>query len=291
MNPFRLPLLACFSLAAVQLSIAQPDTDIFLAPVEWAGGKIRMGEATNVTKRPGYDNQPQFLGNNSGFLFSSYRNGQADIYLFSLEDRVVSRVTDTPESEYSPTPARDGDGFTVVRVEADSTQRIWRFDANGKRPQVVLDEIHPVGYYALGFENTVALFVLGDPPSLQIADVASGVSEVVATDIGRSLRKIPLQRAVSFFQRKTDGWSIERYDIPTGNISPLTVPLQGSLDHAWLPDGTHILMARGPAIYSWEPTHRTWTPVADFRAQGISGITRLAVSPDSKWLAFVAAEH
>ena len=38
---------------------------------------------------------------------------------------------ETPENEYSPQPIPDDDGFSVVRVEADGDQRLWRFGPAG----------------------------------------------------------------------------------------------------------------------------------------------------------------
>ena len=42
------------------------------------------------------------------------------------------RVTNTPESEYSPTVTPDGAHISVIRVEADGTQRLWRFTLDGR---------------------------------------------------------------------------------------------------------------------------------------------------------------
>src|SRR6267378_1894361 len=95
--------------------------------------------------------------------------------------------------EYSPTPLPDGKGFSVIRVEADSTQRLWAFDRDGSRPRLVLDSIKPVGYHAWADAHALVLFVLGSPPTLQIADAGSpgARGEVLAHDIGRSLQRIP----------------------------------------------------------------------------------------------------
>jgi hypothetical protein len=38
-------------------------------------------------------------------------------------------------------------------------------------------------------------------------------------------------------------------------------------------------------VLKW--TGSAWEPLADFAAHGITNITRLAVSPDGEWLAFV----
>jgi len=37
---------------------------------------------------------------------------------------------------------------SVVRTEADRSQRLWRFDAQGRNPQIVLTKVKPIGYHA-----------------------------------------------------------------------------------------------------------------------------------------------
>src|SRR6266540_2471943 len=148
-----------------------PATDIYLAGLRVARGRVTVDAPVNVTARPGYDNQPFFLPDGRAFLYTSIReDSQADTYRYDLERGRSVRLTTTRESEYSPTPLPDGNGFSVVRVEADSTQRLWAFDGDGTRPRPVLDSINPVGYFAWGDAHTLALFVLGTPPTLQIAD-------------------------------------------------------------------------------------------------------------------------
>ena len=175
---------------ALQAAAQPPATDIYLADLRVADGRVNVGAPLNVTARPGYDNQPYFLPDGRAFLYTSIRaDSQADIYRYDLGPATSVRLTTTRESEYSPTPLPDGTGFSVVRVEADSTQRLWAFDWDGTRPRLVLDSIKPVGYHAWGDAHTLALFVLGSPPTLQIADArAPGrPGDVVARDIGRSL--------------------------------------------------------------------------------------------------------
>jgi hypothetical protein len=59
-------------------------------------------------------------------------------------------------------------------------------------------------------------------------------------------------------------------------------------DLAWMPDGT-LLMARGDVLYAWKRGDADWTRVADLSTLGITGATRLAVSPRGDALAIVAA--
>ena len=83
---------------------APPDTEIFLAPLT-PGATPRVGAPVNITRSPGYDNQPSFTPDGRAILFTSMRGGtQTDIYRYDVASGETARVTNTPESEYSPTP-------------------------------------------------------------------------------------------------------------------------------------------------------------------------------------------
>src|ERR1044072_4011176 len=99
---------------------APPSTDIFLAPVRVQNDKPTIGRPVNITHRAGYDNQPSFTPDSKSVLFTSVReDAQAYIYRYDLATRSTTRITSTPESEYSATVHGDGKRFTVIRVEAD----------------------------------------------------------------------------------------------------------------------------------------------------------------------------
>lgn len=125
-----------------------------------------------------------------------------DIYRTDLSTGLSVPVRRTmPESEYSAMPTGDGKAITVIRVEADSTQRLWQLPLDGGEARVLFPEIKPVGYFAQPNDSTWALFVLGTPATLQLAHHGRGTGEVLARDIGRSLHRIPGTNAVSFVQR------------------------------------------------------------------------------------------
>src|SRR5436309_4084071 len=190
--------------AAPAAPAGPPATDVYLADLRVAQGRVSVGVPVNVTARPGYDNQPFFLPDGRAFLYTSIpADSQADIYRYDIGARTSTRLTATRESEYSPTPLPDGRGFSVVRVEADSTQRLWAFDFDGSRPRLVLDSIKPVGYHAWADDHTLVLYVLGTPPTLQIADTRAPSTRgaVVAQNIGRPLQRVPGSSAIAFLQR------------------------------------------------------------------------------------------
>jgi Tol biopolymer transport system component len=88
-----------------------PNTDVFLAPLSRIGDSLIVGAAVNVTHRAGYHNQPSFLPDGSGFLYTAVGDdGQADIWRYDIASGRGSRVTATPESEYSATVNSRDDG-------------------------------------------------------------------------------------------------------------------------------------------------------------------------------------
>jgi len=268
---------------------AQPATDIFLGAITVRDGQVQVGQLQNITDRDGYDNQPSFALDGRSLLYTSIRDGQADIYRYDFVGESITRVTHTPESEYSPTAMPGGERFSVVRVEADSSQRLWHFDTAGHEPGLLLEEVEPVGYHAWYDEKLVALFVLGSPPSLQIVDISSGRARAVAEGIGRSLHRVPSRPAVAFVHKVSENdWQIKALDMRTGEIRFLVPTPSGSEDLAWTPDGI-ILMGQGSTLYQWNPKlSADWEIVADLADAGLRAITRIAVSPTGDRVAIVA---
>jgi hypothetical protein len=279
-------------LLLVRAAQGPPATDIYLAELRGRSGRLEIGTPVNATRRPGYDNQPFFVADGRSFVYTAVVDGQADAFRYEIASGRSARLTATPESEYSPTPLPDGSGFSVVRVEADSTQRLWRFDWDGTHAALVLPNVKPVGYHAWGDAHTVALFVLGRPATLQVAETRTGTTAQIAADIGRGLQAIPGRGLITFVQKGADSaWSIVELDLRTRAMRPLVRTLQGVDLYARTPDGV-LLMAQGSKVYQWSPARgKEWEEVADFAGAGLENITRLAVSPRGNRLALVAADR
>lgn len=268
------------------------DSDILVADLTTGpNGLPVIGQPVNLTQRPDYDNQPFFTPDGSGLWYTvnDPQSGQADIWRYDFATARVTPVTmSNPESEYSATPLPDGSGISTIRVEADSTQRLWRFDLDGSNPAVILPEVAPVGYHKWVGETTLVMFVLGDPATLQVGDVRTGQARVVTADIGRSIHNIPGTSDVSFVQRADDGsTTIMRLPGDGGDPVPITEAVGNGDFHAWTPDGV-LLMANGPLVFARrDQPGATWEQVADFSELRIT-LSRLAVSPDGRQIAMVA---
>ena len=266
-------------------------SDIFIVDVKNEGGGRRFSQPVKITTLAGYNNQPSFLPDGRGILYTSIRDKQADIYRYDLRSGATSQITNTPESEYSPTLMPDGKNISVVRVEADGTQRLWSFPQNGGQPSLILANIKPVGYHLWIDDHTLALFILGakgKPNTLQIVDVPTERAEVVAENPGRILRRIPHQNKFSFVHKISDReWTIKEFDLRTHTSASLTATLPGVEDYAWLPSGM-LLMAKDSKMFSLVPLRgKNWEEIGDFSKAGLKGITRIAISPKGNRIAIV----
>jgi hypothetical protein len=275
-----------FTWATTPATAQLPSTDVYLVEMP-DEPYLDAVTPTNVTDRRGYDNQPRFSADGRYlYITSIWEDEQADIYRYEVGTGVMSRVTFTMESEYSPTP---GPGYLdLVRVEEDGRQRLWRYDPSHRRFDVLLPGLEPVGYFGWIDDHRVAAFLVGEPHHLVLAQTTSAAVDTLAADVGRTIAAVPGRNAVSFVQKGQSEWSIDMVDFDSGRSGTITPTLPGREDYAWTPDG-RILMADGSVIYIWSSGEGTWERFIDFSAEPELGeISRLAVSPTGNLLSFVA---
>ena len=144
-------------------SSAPPATEVYLAPLARPATWRASGRWINISNNPGYDNQPSFLPDSSGLLFTSNRDGkQMDIYRYDI----AAQEGDAGDEHAGRRVFADGHAGSArrspsIRTEADGTQRLWRFDLDGSNPRLVLENVKPVGYHAWIDDTHLALFILG----------------------------------------------------------------------------------------------------------------------------------
>jgi dipeptidyl aminopeptidase/acylaminoacyl peptidase len=289
-----LTVAALLTLTANVARSQAPDTDVFLVSLarvgEMPGMRLTVTGARNLTKRPGYDNQPNWSRDGNTLFFTSVREGeQADIYRMNPATGEVTRVTMTsPESEYSATPIPNKNAISVIRVERDSTQRLWSVPLDGSPSTVILERTKPVGYHAWLSDTTLALFVLGSPNTLQFANTNTGRADTGTTSIGRSLHR---RNAgwVSFVHKiSNDEWWLALMDPATKQEQRLIRMPPRVEDVTWA--DPWILIGEGSVLkaFNFRAGPPEWQVVADLAQYGMTAITRLSVSPNGDALAVVA---
>ncbi len=270
---------------------APPATDIYLVPIKTQGAKLIVGAPKNLTHRKGFDNQPSFSPDGKSLFYTLIHGGgpkgtdQSDIFRVDLATGRTVAVTATPESEYSATVIPGTSDISVIRVEADSTQRLWAFPLKGGAPRLLFDRIKPVGYQAWLSPTTVGLFVLGSPSTLRLANLTTGESRVALSDIGRALQPSPKSKALSVnHQTAEKEWWVVEIDPATLARTPIAMLPAGADFFVWLPDGS-LLTAAGKNLLR-RATGGDWAVVATLAVPG--AISRLALSRRGDWLALVA---
>src|SRR5882724_1465119 len=268
-----------------------PATDIFLIDLRTTpGGHTKLGQPVKITTWPGYNNQPSFFPDGKSILYTSIREKQADIYRYDIREAATTQITNTAESEYSPTLMPDRKSISVVRVEADGTQRLWKFPLGGGSPALILEKIKPVGYHLWVDDNTMALFILGKPNTLQLVDLRTGKAEVITENPGRILRRVPHENKFSFVHKVSDQeWLIKTFDLKTRAIATFIKTFPGAEDYAWTPAGV-LLMANGAKLFERKKSDYAWVELADFSNAGLKNITRIAVSPKGDRIAVVSRQ-
>jgi len=273
-----------------------PATEVFLVPLTRPSTTAwRVGVPANVSRFEGYDNQPAFAIDARALFFTRVgADGQADIWRSDFSTGRVAPVQITRESEYSAFPTPDSAAIAVVRVEADSAQRLWRLPLDGRAPTLLVPDVAPVGYFAYANDSTLAMFVLGSPATLQVATIGRPGARTVARNIGRSLHRIPGTDHISFVQKGGAQWHIMRLNVTTGVLDTVATTRPRREDHAWL-DATTIVMGDGAQLFTYTLGAADWAPLGDFGFARIGDITRLAVSRAANartptWLAVTAVQ-
>ena len=271
-----------------------PSTDIWTGRLERADdGTLIVTGLTNATDRDGYDNQPSFDPAGAALYYTSAVDStQTEIFRLGPAGGAAQQVTRTPgASEFSPTVIPGQDAISAIHEERGA-QYLWRYATDGTDLGPIFATVEPVGYHAWADERTAAMFVLGDPPTLQVGDALSGEVRTVAENPGRSIHRIPGTATVSFVRKVSeDEWWIEGLNPATGETERIARTLPGREDYAWTPGG-EILMGDGAALYAWS-RDEGWTevtgvsPAAEASSSPPGDISRIAVSPDGTAIAIV----
>ena len=272
--------------------VGPPQPEIYVADLSVFDDLHYLGPLQKITNGTNsYDNQLMFTPDSRSLLYTTEHGDgervQTEIHRYYLSSRRETRITRTDESEYAPAPVPGDRAFSAIRVEPDSTQRLWRFTMQGMDGEALFRNLNSVRSHAWGNESTVLLYVLGDPPTVRIGDLTTGQSEVVARGVGRSMNKIPNRNAWSFVERISPVQArISEVNIGTREVRPIIPTFGGGEFHAWTPEGV-LLMVLGSVIYQWDPeVDLDWRRVVDLEDTVLT-VTRIAVSPDGSKIAIV----
>ena len=276
-----------------------PQSDIFLFELGKANGKLNVVNGQNVTARKGYDNQPFFTADSASFLYTRSEGKQTDVFEYFLESRETKRITESAGMEFSPTPSPDNAKISFVTDGDGANQSIWHIKRNvPATPMWTLKDQpdrEPVGYHSWNHETGYIVFWSRYGHSIRLVHQSKKLSHYITGHaVPTTPWIIPGTKLFSFVHRQANGqvW-IKELNPETLAVRPL-VAIDGANHHYnWTPDGW-ILGIQGTVLYRWkEKESDGWEKVVDLKEalEGIESASRLAVSPDGKWLAAVGVAN
>lgn len=276
--------------------LGQGGTDLYLIQIVVDGERLVFAHPVKINESEGYNNQPFFHPDGASLFYSSGVGSSTDIYRYNIETGKTTRLTDTPDSEYSPTVMPGGTQFSVIQLITGEgpragAQPLIAFPIEGGQPELIYEDGEKVGYHAWIDPDSVAMFLLGSPNFLQITNLKEQTSIRVAENIGRSLYKIPSQEAISFSLGKEEGLDvIMRYDLKTGKTESIVPMLDGNSFYAWSSSGM-LVMGVGSELFGFRPEEdKDWQVIWDLSDLGIKTISRIAIHPKTLWIAIVSSQ-
>jgi hypothetical protein len=263
-----------------------PNTSIIMFDFEMDGDTVYLDNPRYLSgfNPEGYNNQPTFFNSKEVYLSTNmYNDTLTEIARLDLNNNNLYRVTETIESEFSPTLSPDPNYFSTVRIERNGRdQSLWLYPVDrssyGRR---LLEDLENVGYHLWLSEDEVALFLVTNPVSLALANVKTGEYTKKLENIGRCMRLSQNGEIMFVHKLSEESWYIKSLDPSNNRIKILTKTLKGREDFELLPDGS-IVMGDGPSLFRYVDSgvNAQWEKIDDFSGLGIKNVTRMAISED-----------
>ncbi len=270
---------------------AQEATEIYLFDLIHTDDTYKLSNPINISNNPGYDNQPCFTEDGGSVLYTSIRDGQADIVLYDIGLDFKTWITNTPENEYSPKPyPKKKKNYTCVRKEKNGTQLLYKYDFKNNMPEVLLPNIQ-VGYYSWFSDKILITYVIEDENEiLQVNNFKYKLKYPLQFNTGRSFQRVPGTDMLSYISKSHE--TPEIYIINPNNSEKKYIidAFEGSEDMVWTNEGS-IIMGLGNKIFKYDPkSDKNWVEIEISSELPVDEITRLAISPDGKKITVVVAE-
>lgn len=249
---------------------------------KWQLDKIQFLSSDN---RDGYNNQP-FLIDPETILFVQRKitESNTDIYSCNLQTKEKHRVTFSKGSEYSPRiyPLKNKVISAVYVPEFDSTiQSLIGIDfETGDHVINFLDHHGKIGYYRHLNAKQWVTFIVDEPHILAVCDEDTDTRNVFASNIGRTMEVIDVNKVLFVHKILEDNWILKEYNVKEGKAKIIAKMPTKTEDFFRLSNG-EIICGNGSKILKWEDTKQIWKEILDFSEYQITNINRIAVKQNT----------
>jgi ketosteroid isomerase-like protein len=301
----HIALILLLIASVTSLSAQINDSEVWVGSLDMSGGHFAVSNLVNISKHPGYDNQPAFFPD--GRLVFTSQIAVLDETGHAVQARIYDFAnggsTLVPEAlGFSPTPTADG-SLMLLRDGQVWFHNLseWLHDASGR--ETALTETKDAGYFARFDDRTWVLFMNDKQRRIVIYDATTKALDTMAVGAASAPIRIPGKRAVTFVAVEPfpppEGEAaksapprklvLRQLDLDERRVTTLaTIPFVTSGNHVWTSRGS-LLMASGHTIYEWSPTRaEEWRKVSELDNPELQGLTRIALSPRGDRIALVS---
>lgn len=282
----KLKLLSSFLILTSTIFAQLPKTDVYLAEFKNLGTLPNMVSLKylNGFNPNGYNNQPKFFSYDEIYLTAGIDTHQiTDIYHLDIKKNEIFKVTDTENiSEFSTAPSPIPGSFTCVRIEPDGIdQSLWKYPSNRSGPGIrLLPTLKNIGYYTWLNADSVALFLVGSPHKLVVANIKTGAMEIIVENIGRCLKTDNNGNLLFVHKISSDSWILKSYHFPDKTMVNICKMPIGREDFDIMMNGT-LVVGDGSFLKTHIPgKDKNWISIADLSVKGIKNINRLSIVRD-----------
>lgn len=263
------------------ISFAQNGTEIYMLEIQKTTDGFKVENPINISNRIGYDNQPNFHPSKSLIYFSSQKNGQTDIWSYNYQSKKLTQITNTEDSEYSPTVTPDRKFFScIVQRKSNGDQDLVKFSIkNPKKSEIILEsqKAGKIGYHAWSTQNDLLTFVLGEPSTLQQFDINSKKGTVLGKNIGRSMHYVSAKKAFSFVEIDDGIGNVKLMETKNQKISIFAEALiHSELYNSWNKDGVLFGTIQNQLMF-YDEKSKTWKNVTLPGGFPSNKISRIAI--------------
>ena len=282
--------IALLAMSCFFEGFSQSNSQVYVVEVIQDKAGFQVQNFRKISTSEGYNNQPYFKDNNT-LLYAKNNDGQTDIGVYNLLENSESFWNSQTEGgEYSPQPLPESDLISAVRLDPDGLQRLYDYQLNTVGEEVISNMV--VAYYIWYNKNTIVSSVIeNNELYLMISYLKEGENFTLLKGSGRSFHKVPNAKAVSYTALNEEkNWDVYQLDMDSlDSYFVVQLPI-GIQDMVWYNDSS-IFVGSGSQLFVYDLYgDGDWQKIADFSNEGITNITRLAVSPDGSKLALVAEE-
>ncbi|HLO43099.1 MAG TPA: hypothetical protein VK175_02125 [Leadbetterella sp.] len=263
------------------VSFGQNGTEIFLLEIQKDANGFSVKKPLNISNRIGYDNQPSFHPSKSLIYFSSQKDGQTDIWSFDYDSKKLTQITNTEDSEYSPTVTPDQKSLScIVQRKSNGDQDLVKFSIdNPEKTEIILEsqKAGKIGYHAWGPNNELVTFVLGEPNTLQLFENQSKSGNILGKNIGRSLHYVKNKKAFSFVEKDGENWNVKLLNPQNQMVTTFAEAIKDSEYYNDWNDAGVLFSSKNKELFFFETKSNTWKNVTLPNGFPSNKISRLAI--------------